>query len=146
MNKQNLGEQIHPKSEPNSFHQKFLQQFTTNYKDGSIEKVTKISEPTNSKNIKKLKKTRWSPRTRMPTRMLTNRYKHGQYLFVTFPAKSLVRHHEFTHWGDTLVGHPRLTLLRNALVRHSSLTLLWGALARRFLLDTLVRHSYLTFL
>ena len=67
--------------------------------------------------------------------------KQRQYLFVTFPTNSLVRHPEFTHWGDTLVGHPCLTLLSN-----SCLTLLWDTLVRHFLLDTLVRHSYLTFL
>ena len=72
--------------------------------------------------------------------------KQRQYLFITFPANSLVRHPEFTHWCDTLVGHPCLTLLRNALVRHFCLTLLWDTLVRHFLLDTLVRHSYLTFL
>ena len=72
--------------------------------------------------------------------------KQRQYLIVTFPANSLVRHPEFTHWGDALVGHPCLTLLRNALVRQSCLTLLWDTLVRHFLLDTLVRHSYLTFL
>ena len=81
--------------------------------------------------------------------------KQRQYLFVTFPANSLVRHPDFTHWGGTLVGHPCLTLLRNVLVRHSCLTLLWDTLVRHFLLDTLVRHflldtlvrhSYLTFL
>ena len=67
--------------------------------------------------------------------------KQRQYLFVTFPTNSFVRHPEFTHWGDTLVGHPCLTLLSN-----SCLTLLWDTLVRHFLLDTLVRHSYLTFL
>ena len=74
--------------------------------------------------------------------------KQRQYLFVTFPANSLVRHPEFTHWSNTLVGHPCLTLLRNALVRDACLTLLWDTLVRHFLLDTLVRqgHSYLTFL
>ena len=79
-------------------------------------------------------KTRWSPRTRMPTRMLRNR---DDTYFSHFPANPLVRHPELTHWGDTLVGHLCLTLLRNALVRHSCLTLL---------LDTLVRHSYSTLL
>ena len=29
--------------------------------------------------------------------------KQRQYLFVTSPANSFVRHPEFTHWGDTLV-------------------------------------------
>ena len=76
--------------------------------------------------------------------------KQRQYLFVTFPANSLVRHPEFTHWGDTLVGHPCLTLLRNALVRHSCLTLLWDTLTwhscKTLFLDTLVRHSCLTLL
>ena len=74
--------------------------------------------------------------------------KQRQYLFVTFPANSLVRHPEFTHWSNTLVGHPCLTLLRNALVRDACLTLLWDTLVRHFLLDTLVRqgHSYLTLL
>ena len=81
-----------------------------------------------------VKKTRWNPRTRMPTRMLRN--KDDTY-FSHFPANPLVRHPELTHWGDTLVRHPWLTLLRNALVRHSCLTLL---------LDTLVGHSYLTLL
>ena len=72
--------------------------------------------------------------------------KQRQYFFVTLPTNSLVRHPEFTHWGGTLVGHPCLTLLRNALVRHSCLTLTWDTLAWHCLLDTLVRHSYLTFL
>ena len=47
--------------------------------------------------------------------------KQRQYLFVAFPANSLVRQPEFTHWGDTLVRHSHLG-------------------------DTLVRHSHLTFL
>ena len=76
--------------------------------------------------------------------------KQRQYLFVTFPANSLVRHPEFTHWGDTLVGHPCLTLLRNALVRHSCLTPLWDTLTwhswKTLFLDTLIWHSYLTLL
>ena len=72
--------------------------------------------------------------------------KQRQYLFVTSPANSLVRHADFTHWGDTLVGHPCLTLSLNALVRHSCLTVLWDTLVRHFLLGTLVRHSYLTLL
>ena len=54
-------------------------------------------------------KTRWSPRTRMPTRMLKNR--NNTYL-THFPANPLVGHPDVTHWGDTLVGHPSyLTLL-----------------------------------
>ena len=85
--------------------------------------------------------------------------KQRQYLFVTLPANSLVRHPEFTHWGDTLVGRPCLTLLRKSPVRHSCLTLfldtlIWHScktllldtLVGHFLLDTLVRHSYLTLL
>ena len=60
--------------------------------------------------------------------------KQRQYLFVTFPTNSLVRHPEFTHWGDTLAWHYWATL-----AWHSCETLV-----RHFLLDTLVRHSYLT--
>ena len=91
--------------------------------------------------------TRWSPRTRMPTRMLRNR---DNTYFSHFPANPLVRHPELTQWGDTLVGHPCLTLLRYALVRHSCLTLWFDTLVGHscltlltwhFLLDTLVRHS-----
>ena len=79
--------------------------------------------------------TRWSPRTRMPTRMLKNR--NNTYL-SHFPANPLVGHPDVTHWGDTLVGHPSyLTLLLDTLVRHSYWTLL---------LDTPLGHSYLTFL
>ena len=37
--------------------------------------------------------------------------KQRQYLFVAFPANSLVRQPEFTHWGDTLVRHSHLTFL-----------------------------------
>ena len=92
-------------------------------------------------------KTRWSPRTRMPTRMLRNR---DNTHFSHFPANPLVRHPELTRWGDTLVGHPCLTLLRNALVRHSCLTLLFDTLVwhscKTLLLDTLTWHSYLTLL
>ena len=68
-----------------------------------------------------------SPNNKMkPTNPNADTYvdKQRQYLFVTFPANTLVRHPEFTHWGDTLVGHPCLTRLRNALVRHSWETLL----------------------
>ena len=92
-------------------------------------------------------KTRWSPRTRMPTRMLRNR---DQTYFSHLPANPLVRHPALTHWGDTLVGHPCLTLLRNALVRHSCFTLIFDTLVWHscltLLLDTLTWHSYLTLL
>ena len=103
---------------------------------------------------RQIRKTRWSPRTRMPTRMLRNR--DNTYL-SHFPANPLVRHLDLTHRGDTLVGHPCLTLMRKALVRHSCKTLCldtsylthlndtltwhtWTTL----LLDTLARHSYVT--
>ena len=79
-------------------------------------------------------KTRWSPRTRMPTRMLRNRDSTN---LSHFPANPLVGHPDLTHWGDTLVGHPCLTLLRNGLVRHSCLTLLF---------NTFVGHSCWTLL
>ena len=66
-------------------------------------------------------KTRWNPRTRMPTRMLKNR--KNTYL-SHFPTNPLVGHPDVTHWGDTLVGHPSyLTLLLDTLLRHSYLTL-----------------------
>ena len=61
-------------------------------------------------NAKNVGKTRWSPRTRMPTRMLRN--KDNTY-WSHIPANPLVGHPDLTHWGDTLVGHPCLTLLRN---------------------------------
>ena len=64
--------------------------------------------------------TRWSPRTRMPTRMLSSR--DNTYL-PHFPANPLVGHPDLIHWRTLL------TLLRNALVRHSYLTLLWDTLA-----------------
>ena len=85
--------------------------------------------------------------------------KQRQYLFVTFPANSLVRHPEFTHWGDTFVRHFFLdtltwhsckTLLLDTLARQAYVTLLLDTLVRHscktLLLDTLVRHSYLTLL
>ena len=58
----------------------------------------------------------------------------------------VVGHPDMTHWFDTtLVGHSCLFLLRNTLV-----TLVLGALNEYFcgklLLDTLVRHAYLTLL
>ena len=81
-----------------------------------------------------IKKTRWSPRTRMPTRMLRN----TDLILICHISSKLTCE---TPWVHTLRWHscrtPCLTLLRNALVRHSCLTLLW---------DTLVRHSYLTLL
>ena len=92
-------------------------------------------------------KTRWSPRTRMPTRILRNR---DNTYFSHFPANPLVRHPELTRWGDTLVGHPCLTLLRNALVRHSCLTNLFDTLTwhgcKTLLLDSLTWHACLTLL
>ena len=88
-------------------------------------------------------KTRWSPRTRMPTRMLRNR----DLILVCHNFQlPLVEHPDLTHWGDTLVGHPCLTLLRCTLVRHSCLTLLLDTLVRHFLLDTLTCHSCKTLL
>ena len=97
------------------------------------------------------RRSKWAPggwNKMKPTNPNADTYvdKQRQYLFVTFPTNSLVRHPEFTHWGDTLVGHPCLTLLRNALVGHSCLTLVWDTLVRHFLLDTLVKHSYVTLL
>ena len=96
------------------------------------------------------KKTRWSPGTGMPTRMLSNR--DNTYV-SDFPAKPLVGHPDLTHWRDTVIGHPCLTLLRNALVRHSwqsYLTLLWGTLrwhsCRTPLLDTIAKRSGKTLL
>ena len=89
------------------------------------------------------KKTRWSPRTRMPTRMLRNR--DNTYL-SHIPTSPLVGHPDLTHWGDTLVGHPCLTLLRNALVKHFYLTLLWDTLAWQFFWGTLTWHSCRTLL
>ena len=98
-----------------------------------------------SKTIKHLYytvKTRWNPRTRMPTRMLKNR--NNTYL-SHFPANPLVGHPDVTHWGDTLVGHPSyLTLLLDTLVRHSYWTLLLDTSSGTLWLDILVRHSYLT--
>ena len=111
----------------------------------------------------------WSPRTRMLTRTSMLKNKDETYL-SHFPANPLVGHPDLTRWGDTLVGHPCLTLLRSAqkdtlawhccktllldtLLRHSYLTLLWDTLTwhscKTFLLDTLVRlvrHSYLKLL
>ena len=96
--------------------------------------------------------TRWSPRTRMPTRMLKNR--NNTYL-SHFPANPLVGHPDVTHWGDTFAGHPSdLTLLLDTLARHltghSCLTLLWDTFTwhscKTFLLDTLLGHSYLPLL
>ena len=89
------------------------------------------------------KQTRWSPRTRMPTRMLRNR--DNTYL-SHIPTSPLVGHPDLTHWGDTLVGHPCLTLLRNALVKHFYLTLLWDTLAWQFFWGTLTWHSCRTLL
>ena len=88
-------------------------------------------------------KTRWNPRTRMPTRMLRNR--DNTYL-SHIPTSPLVGHPDLTHWGDTLVGHPCLTLLRNALVKHFYLTLLWDTLAWQFFWGTLTWHSCRTLL
>ena len=79
------------------------------------------TDKNNNWNTTDIMQTRWSPRTRMPTRMLSNR--DDTYL-SHFPANPLVGHPDLTHWGDTLVGHPCLTLLRNTLLRHSCLTLL----------------------
>ena len=104
--------------------------------------------PEKRRTQKSHNKTRWSPRTRMPTRMLKNR--KNTYL-SHFPTNPLVGHPDVTHWGDTLVGHPSyLTLLLDTLLRHSYLTLLTGHLVRHsywtLLLDTPLGHSYLTFL
>ena len=91
--------------------------------------------------------TRWSTRTRMPTRMLTN--KNNTYLShfqQTHLWDTLAWHYCATLWWDTLAWRSCKTLLTwhscktpllDILVRHSSLTLLF---------DTLVRHSYLTLL
>ena len=59
-----------------------------------------------------------------PTNPNADTYVEEQKQYLShFPANPLVGHPDVTHWGDTLVGHP------------SYLT---------FLLDTLVRHFYLT--
>ena len=106
----------------------------------------------------RMNKTRWSPRTRMPTRLLKNRNNTYLSLFITFSSESTCG----TPWRDTLRWHscttPFLldtltwdscktllldtsyltsckTLSPNTLAWHSSGTLL---------LDILVRHSYLT--
>ena len=93
-------------------------------------------KPCSKKSVAALKyKTRWSPRSRMPTRMLSNRDNTYLILFVTFFSEPTVGHLNLTHWGGTLVGLPCLTLLRNALARHSCLTLLR---------DTFVGRSCLT--
>ena len=103
--------------------------------------------------------TRWSPRTRMPTRMLKNR--NNTYL-SHFPANPLVGHTDVTLLYDTLLlGHSCLTLLQDTLTCHSFKTLLldtsyltscktlsldtlaWHS-SGTLLLDILVRHSYLT--
>ena len=104
-----------------------------------------------------LAKTRWSPRTRMPTRMLRNR----DWILICHNFQRTLLWNTLTWhtWADSLVGHPCLTLLRYALVRHSCLrlwfdtlachsckTLLLETLVRLFLLDTLTRHSCKTLL
>ena len=97
--------------------------------------------------ITNMAKTRWNPRTRMPTRILRNR---GNTYLSHFPTNPLVGHLDLTHWGDTLVGHSCLTLLGNVLARHSCLTLLLATLIRHFfstlLLHTLTWHSCKTLL
>ena len=98
------------------------------------------------------KKTKWSPRTRMLTRLLA--------ILITFSTG----HSCGTPWHDTLIWqsgrtllldtiahiaqHSRETILLDTLIRHSDLTLLWGTLTWHscgaLLLDTVLGHSYLT--
>ena len=64
-----------------------------------------------------------------------------QYLFRTFSSKPTCG----TPWRDTLRWHScRTPFLLDTLVRHSYLPLFSDALTWHFLLDILVRHSYLT--
>ena len=51
-----------------------------------------------------------------------------------------------TPWVHTLKWHSCGTPLLDTIAQRSGETLLWDTLVRHFLLDTLVRHSYLTFL
>ena len=86
-------------------------------------------------------KTRWSPRTRTPTRMLRN-----SYLFVTISSEPTCG----TPWLDTLRWHScRTTLLETIVIRSGKPLLLDTLISRScgaLLLDTLLRHSYLTLL
>ena len=104
---------------------------------------------------KKPKKTRWNPRTRMPTRMLKNR--KNTYL-SHFPTNPLVGHpwRDTLRWHscrtpfllDTLTWHSFKTLLLDTSYWTSCKTLLLDTLAWHssgtLVLDILVRHSYLT--
>ena len=80
------------------------------------------------------KKARWSPRTRMLTRMLLLIHKNKN--LSHFLPDTLVEHPYLTRWFDTLVGHSCLTLVRNTFCRT-----LWH---NTLILDTLVAHSDLT--
>ena len=73
-----------------------------------------------------LKKTRWSPRTRMPTRMLRNK------------DLILICHNfQQTHLWNTLTWHTEVTLLWDTLVWHY-------CSGKTLLLDTLIWHSCFT--
>ena len=89
--------------------------------------------------------TRWSPRTRMPTRMLRNRDLILD-LFVTISCEPTCG----TPWLDTLRWHSCRTPLLDTIALHSDKTLLLDTLiwhsCGTLLLDTLLRHSYLTLL
>ena len=67
---------------------------------------------------KPLKKTRWSPQTRMQTRSKS----------YICPNDTLVGHSCETLFWDTLLGHSCGTLLYETLVGHSCRTLLWNTL------------------
>ena len=76
--------------------------------------------------------TRWSPRTRMPTRMLTE-----TILICQISSKLACE----TPWVRTLRWHSCRTPLLDTIAQSSGETLLLDTLT-----DTLVRHSYLTLL
>ena len=136
----NIGDPTHSFSCSKSCR-KFLQDCPqNNYKSWS-----KTPKWMQTKTSKHTKATRWSPRTRIPTRTYVEEQRH--YLFVTFYSEPTCG----TPWLDTLKWHScrtpclkllkLLKLLRNALVRRS----IWHSCGT-LLLDTLVRHSYLTIL